>query len=98
MRRMPRVAKVPLNYDTIRSLTNAVKDKALRREAPPILREERARICGTCPFGGNRKRCTQCGCFINTKVALLSSECPIGKWPSSRDAAVNSTQENNGTE
>ena len=45
MRRMPRIAKVPLNYDTIRSLTNAVKDKAMGREALPLLREERARAC-----------------------------------------------------
>ena len=89
---MPRIAKVPLNYDTIRSLTNAVKDMALGREAPSILREERARICGICPFK-QEKRCTQCGCFIYTKVALLSSECPIGKWPSSRDAGVHGGQE-----
>ena len=89
---MPRVAKVPLNYSTIRSLTNAVKDMALGRKAPPILREERARICGVCPFN-LRKRCVQCGCFINTKVALLSSECPIGKWPSSRDTGVHGGQE-----
>lgn len=90
---MPRIAKVPLNYDTIRSLTNAVKDKAMGREALPLLREERARICGVCPFKQG-KRCTQCGCFINTKVALLSSECPIGKWPSSCDAGVHGGQEN----
>mgnify|MGYP003147905291 FL=1 len=48
---MPRVAKVPLNYDTIRSLTNAVKDIATGQHAPEILRDERARICDTCPFG-----------------------------------------------
>lgn len=88
---MPRIAKVPLNYDTIRSLTNAVKDKAMGREAPQILREERARICDVCPFKQG-KRCTQCGCFIKTKVALLSSECPIGKWPSSCDAGVHGGQ------
>ena len=90
---MPRIAKVPLNYDTIRSLTNAAKDMVLGRKAPPILREERARICGVCPFK-QKERCTRCGCFIDAKVALLSSECPIGKWPSSRNAAVTSTQEN----
>lgn len=86
MRRLPRVAKIPLNYDTIRSLTNAMKDITTGRHAPKTLREERARICQTCPFGGGRKQCTQCGCLIKTKTALLSSECPIGKWPSSRDS------------
>jgi hypothetical protein len=91
------VGKVPLNYDTVRSLTNAVKDLVLGREAPPILREERERICHTCPFR-DRLRCNQCGCFIKTKVALYSSECPIGKWPSASDAGVNSTQENNRTQ
>ena len=92
MRRRARIAKVPLNYETIRSLTNAMKDIALGREAPLILREERTRICRSCPFGGDRPRCTQCGCFINTKVALLSSECPIGKWPSIRNAGVSGGQ------
>lgn len=89
---------MPLNYETIRSLTNAMKDIALGREAPPILREERMRICHSCPFGGNRTRCTQCGCFINTKVALLSSECPVGKWPSTSNTRINGGQENNRTE
>lgn len=81
MKRLPRVAKVPLTYDTIVSLTNAIKDIAKGRDAPDILREERERICRSCPFGGDKPRCGQCGCFIKTKVALLSSNCPIGKWP-----------------
>ena len=97
MRSVPRVGKVPLSYETMRSLTNAVKDKVLGREAPEILREERLRICYTCPFKEDT-RCRQCGCFIKIKTALLSSECPIGKWPSASDARINSTQENNSTE
>ena len=97
MRRRPRVGKVPLSYDTIRSLTNAVKDLALGREAPAILREERERICRSCPFR-EENRCRQCGCYIKTKAALLSSECPIGKWPSASDAGINRTQEDDRAE
>lgn len=86
MRRRPRIAKVPLDIATIRSLTNAVKDVTMGRHAPEILKDERRRICHSCPFR-KENRCTQCGCFIKTKIALLSSECPINKWPSaSRDS------------
>ncbi len=98
MKRRARIAKVPLDMDTIRSLTNAVKDMAMGRYAPDILKEERERICHTCPFS-KANRCTQCGCFINTKIALLNSECPIKKWPSaSRNTRVHGTQEQNTTE
>ncbi len=73
-----RIGKVPLSKDTIRSLTNAVKDITKGRYAPPILVNERQRICDTCPHGG--KMCNMCGCFLKTKISLLNSSCPIGKW------------------
>ena len=75
-----RIGKVPLSIDTIRSLTNAVKDIAKGQYAPPILVEERLRICSGCPYGGTQ--CDLCGCFLKTKVSLLNSKCPIEKWSS----------------
>jgi len=76
-----RVLGVPLNRETIRSLTKAASDIAQNNWAPKHLLAERLRLCHACPYGGTR--CDMCGCFVKTKAALLSSECPIGTWPSS---------------
>jgi len=93
MRRRPRIAKVPIDRQTMKSLTRAAIDVVKGRYAPPLLIEERIRICETCPFGG--KRCDLCGCFVNGKASLLNSSCPMGKWPSASDITVNRTQHKN---
>ena len=93
MRRMPRIAGVPIDRSTMKSLTRAAIDIARGRYAPPFLIEERIRICETCPYGG--KRCDLCGCFVNGKASLLNSSCPIGKWPSATDIIVDRTQHQN---
>jgi hypothetical protein len=80
MWRLPRVGKVPLTRESIQSLTQGISDKIRGNYAPPILIEERIRICGDCPFGG--KRCAFCGCYINSKASLSNSKCPQNKWPS----------------
>ena len=92
MRRRARIAKIPLDRNTMTSLTNALGDVAKGRYAPSIIRKERIRICNSCPYGGNR--CDLCGCFIKTKTVLLSSSCPIGKWSKPfRDTSVHSGKE-----
>jgi len=73
-----RIAKVPLSKDTIHSLKMAVIDIAKGQYAPSVLKDERLRICGTCPHSGTQ--CEMCGCHLKTKVSLLNSECPINKW------------------
>jgi len=73
-----RIAKVPLSKDTIHSLKTAVIDIAKGQYAPPILKDERLRICGTCPHSGTQ--CKMCGCNLKIKVSLLNSECPLNKW------------------
>jgi hypothetical protein len=90
MWRAKRVAGVPLNMQTLKSLTRAAKDVALNNKTPPELRMLREQICNSCQFGG--KRCDMCGCFVKTKISLLNSSCPIGKWPSSSDTAIDSTK------
>jgi hypothetical protein len=40
---------------------------------------ERYSICQKCPFFQNT-RCTKCGCFMEAKVHLTTSECPINNW------------------
>ena len=93
MRRRPRIAKVPIDRRTMKSLTQAAMDVVKGRYAPSFLIEERIRICGTCPYGG--KRCDLCGCFVNGKASLLNSSCPMNKWPSASDVSVNRTQHEN---
>jgi len=90
MWRVKRVAGVPLSKESIRSLTQAAKDIAKGEYAPPTLVKERVRICHTCPHGGTR--CNLCGCFVNSKTALLNSQCPIHKWPSASDAGISTSE------
>ena len=40
---------------------------------------ERIKICNGCEFF-KEDRCTKCGCFMNAKIHLESSRCPINKW------------------
>lgn len=39
----------------------------------------RLEICKACEFL-NGDRCTKCGCFMNAKIHVESSGCPINKW------------------
>ena len=40
---------------------------------------ERIKICEGCEFF-KENRCLKCGCFMNAKIHLESSRCPINKW------------------
>jgi len=82
MKRRPRIAKIPLSFETMKSLTTALKDTVNGRYAPIIIREERLRICASCPYGGEKRRCDMCGCGIKVKASLSNSKCPLKKWPS----------------
>ena len=90
MWRVKRVAGVPLNKESIRSLTQAAKDVVKGEYAPTNLVKERLRICGTCPHGGTK--CSLCGCFLKSKTALLNSQCQIHKWPSASDTGINTSE------
>jgi len=42
---------------------------------------ERAGICQRCEhYQRSTRQCKECGCFVNFKVILENSSCPIGKW------------------
>lgn len=90
MWRVKRVAGVPLNKESIRSLTQAAKDVVKGDYAPANLVKERLRICSTCPHGGTK--CTLCGCYLKSKTSLLNSQCPMHKWPSASDTGVNTSE------
>lgn len=42
----------------------------------------RARIseCIQCPSSKLQILCTECGCYLPTKIALTRSKCPLNKW------------------
>ena len=92
MWRAKRVAGVPLNMYTLKSLTQAVKDTVKGDICPPVLYDLRKQVCESCPYGG--KRCDLCGCYINTKINLLNSTCPINKWPSPSNTSINASKHN----
>ena len=79
MWRVPRIAKVPVSKETLKSLTMAAKDIAKGRYAPKNIVNHRLEICKKCPLK-QENRCNACGCFLKTKTALLNSTCPMGKW------------------
>lgn len=59
---------IPLILDTI----------STRRAA---LAASRIAICKTCDhYRPKTSRCNICGCYMNFKARLDSSECPIGLW------------------
>ena len=41
---------------------------------------ERLAICKSCPELKALNRCGKCGCFMDIKVRLYKSRCPIGLW------------------
>ena len=57
-----------------------------------VLYDLRKQVCESCPYGG--KRCDLCGCYINTKINLLNSTCPINKWPSPSNTSINASKHN----
>lgn len=43
--------------------------------------DKRFSICKECPsLIKLTNQCKKCGCFMNMKVKLLNSKCPIEKW------------------
>jgi len=43
--------------------------------------EYRLGFCRKCEhFEEGPNRCDKCGCFMDFKTLIQSSECPIGKW------------------
>ncbi len=50
------------------------------------VRKGRMAACTECPHflmpdGALGARCAVCGCFLQAKAALITEDCPEGKWP-----------------
>lgn len=81
------ISKYPSNFQMARNLftqawkstKEVVKTGQLLVEAE--IAQNRYSICESCPFFELKdKRCTQCGCFMESKVHLQAAECPKSKW------------------
>ena len=70
---------VPMDMETVKSLRRAAKDIVTQNNAPQEEQERRLAICGGCEHKKGAK-CNLCGCFLNYKTRLASSECPMGEW------------------
>jgi len=70
---------VPLSRQTVRDLNKAMKDTLMGHHVSEEERGRRVSMCHDCEHRRGA-RCNLCGCFINYKAKLKSSECPIGRW------------------
>lgn len=70
-----RVEASPLKMAT--SLVKSAADMVTGGLTDP---DERMKICQSCPFMGDDKRCGKCGCFLPAKTRVKKSTCPIGRW------------------
>lgn len=45
------------------------------------IQQHRMDVCRMCDsYSERRKRCKECGCFLEIKVKFSYSECPLNKW------------------
>lgn len=51
-----------------------------KRYADEATRQQRLKVCLTCPRLSKLKRCLECGCFVNLKTRLTTEKCPLVKW------------------
>ena len=48
---------------------------------PEALQAKRKAICEACEFYvADSARCSKCGCYSKTKIAIAQAACPIRKW------------------
>mgnify|MGYP003113290475 CR=1 FL=1 len=93
----PRIAGIPLNKSSAISLGKGVIDSLLNRKVDTAERERRLKICHSCEHF-NPPRCTLCGCFMNFKTTLSSSNCPVGKWLPVGELTIDQSGETEKTE
>ena len=60
------------------------------KEGAPIVTPqeytERLAMCHTCSFyNGAKDRCNHCGCTMQLKARMQTSECPVKKWASDKE-------------
>ena len=69
------------HIEKLKSKTNE-KRKLWGLILTPDEKNARMDICNSCEFLFKpTSTCKKCGCFMTTKTAIASANCPINKWP-----------------
>lgn len=60
------------------------------KEGVPVVKPEefvdRLAMCHACPsFEERMGRCNECGCMMEYKARMKTSECPLNKWKQTQD-------------
>lgn len=63
--------------DKLRQKINDAKHSVI---ADSSLQEERITICNGCEFLNRVRQCKKCGCFMDAKVKIIGTSCPMKKW------------------
>ena len=48
--------------------------------ADPDVRHYRMSVCEGCELFTSKRRCSECGCYMDIKTKIGSAVCPKGKW------------------
>ena len=78
---------LPPSLEMIKNLADTSRSvlleflKSGRVKASSQMEKDRIEACLSCDKLTDDFRCTQCGCFIRIKAKLLTSNCPLRKWP-----------------
>ena len=54
------------------------------------IKTQRLEICSKCDkYDEKQVRCTECGCFLESKASFSLDSCPLGKWKESNKDWMN---------
>jgi len=78
---------LPSTIDMAANLAATLKDTALSflKSGKVMVYDDvkngRLQICNSCDaYIKEQKRCSRCGCFMETKARMSGAKCPIDKW------------------
>lgn len=82
----PGLLKMALSLlETVRDVANAEGKLLATKEE----QAERFAVCLECEellipeMGKGAARCCECGCFLQYKISISASKCPLQRWPGS---------------
>jgi hypothetical protein len=63
--------------NAIRSISTRFEDFGITDQS---LASARMESCTSCDKYTTNKTCSQCGCYLPIKTALIKASCPLNKW------------------
>ena len=65
--------------EKLKSAKTKIVDSIKILQVDDDIRDARLEVCKSCEHLSYHV-CTQCGCFVQAKAALISAKCPLNKW------------------